>query len=514
LRIDLRVGDHNVDNSNFSSQSSVLSAAMPGSRPLPIDDDYDAIRRQLWLETDRIYKQALDTLAKKKAYLQNTVRSEVLPDFTPGDKNITIAPETPFSAPRTKWAKAIDDISKVFLKQEKIQKSRVSMGVRNTTSYYINSEGTSVVEPSLTTRLTLIASAQAADGMPLRNFLVYTSKHPDELPTPQTILGDARKMLEDLLALSTAPVAEEYSGPVLFVDEAAAELVAQGLAPNLAGRKMPLSDNPQVAAMSGRMENPYLSKVNTRVMAGFISVKAVPTTKALAGKPLLGAYTTDEEGTTAQDVTLVEKGLLKSLLTSRAPIKGFDKSNGHSRGGAAVPSVIQLTSEKKLPMSELKAALIEKVKEEGLPYGYMVRSIFPPSEATDLDEIDIRSLAMSQMQPNPSMFNLSKPAMCFKVYPDGREELVRGASFGGISINSFRDLTATSDTDFVYNFQTTAGGMPGISGLMGLLLGASGMSGVEYPATVITPALLLPGVDVKKPTGEYKKPPIVSYPGK
>jgi len=50
--------------------------------------------------------------------------------------------------------------------------------------------------------------------------------------------------------------------------------------------------------------------------------------------------------------------------------------------------------------------------------------------------------------------------------------------------------------------------------LMGLLLGASGMSGVEYPATVITPALLLPGVDVKKPTGEYKKPPIVSYPGK
>ena len=138
----------------------------------------------------------------------------------------------------------------------------------------------------------------------------------------------------------------------------------------------------------------------------------------------------------------------------------------------------------------------------------------PPSEASDPDELDFRSLAMSQIQPNPSMFNLTKPAMIYKVLPDGREELVRGAVFGGISINGFKELTATSDEDFVYNFQTSAGGLSAATGLVSLLFGITGMPDMNYPATVITPAFLMPGIDVKKPTGEYKKPPIVSCPGK
>jgi len=512
LRTDLRVGDYNLDNSNFTSLGSSMNP-LGAFRPLPIDDDYEAIRRQLWLDTDRVYKQALETLAKKKAYLQNTVRTEVLPDYTREEKLSVSAPEPAFVSSRAKWASAIENISKVFLKQEKIQKSRVALDVRKITAYYVNSEGTVGIEPSLTTRLTITASTQAGDGMPLRDFLVYTARHPDELPAQDVIIRDTQKLIEGLVSLRAAPIAEEYSGPVLFTGEAAAELVVQALAPNLLARKLPLSDNPQAAAMMGRMENPYLSKLNAKVLANFVSVRAIPTTRSLAGRPLLGSYTIDEEGVRAQDVLLIEKGMLRNLLASRSPVKGFEKSNGHSRGGVVAPSVIKVESDKRLPMAELKKMLIDKVKEEGLTYGYLVKSIIPASEAADPDELDLRGLMMSQMQQNPSVVNLTKPALILKIFTDGREEPVRGATFGSISLNSLKELVASSEDDFVYEFPTAAGGVAGASSLMMLLMGSSGMPSIDYPATVITPAFIMPGIDIKKPTGDYRKLPIVDYPG-
>ncbi len=513
LRTDLRVGDYTLDNSNFMSFSGAMNP-LAGVRPLAVDDNYDAIRRQLWLETDRIYKQALDTLAKKKAYLQNTVRTEVLPDFTKGEKLNFTAPEPAFVSSRARWASAIESISRVFLKQEKIQKSRVALEVRKITAYYVNSEGTVSVEPSLTTRLTITAASQADDGMPLRDFLVYTAANPDELPAQDAIVRDAQKMIEGLVNLRTAPLAEEYSGPVLFAGEAAAEVIVQALVPNLLARKLPLTDNPQAASVLARQENPYLSKVNAKVLANLVSVRATPTARSLAGKPLLGSYTIDEEGVRAEDVLLIEKGMLRNLLVSRARVKGFEKSNGHYRGGSLAPGVIKVESDKRLPMAELKKMLIDKVKEEGLPYGYVVKSILPASEAADPDELDVRSLVMSQMQSNPSAIELTKPATVLRVFPDGREELVRGATFGSISLSNLKELSASSDDDFVYDFQTAPGGMPGASSLLTLLLGSTGMPAMDYPATVITPAFIMQGIDIKKPTGDYRKPPVVDYPGR
>jgi hypothetical protein len=153
--------------------------------------------------------------------------------------------------------------------------------------------------------------------------------------------------------------------------------------------------------------------------------------------------------------------------------------------------------------------LIDKVKQEGLPYGYMVKSMLPAAEAVEPDELDVRSLVMSQMQSNPSAINLTKPAMILRIFPDGREEPVRGASFGSISLNSLRELSASSEGDFIYDFRTAPGGMPGAAGLLTLLLGSAGMPAMDYPATVITPAFILQGIDIKKPTRDYRKPPIV-----
>ena len=103
LKVDLRVGSYAQDNSNFlslSNTASLLNTITSSSVRLPLDDDYDVLRRQIWQATDRIYKSALETLSKKKATLQNTVQTEALPDFVKGTAISSMAKENSFVVQR------------------------------------------------------------------------------------------------------------------------------------------------------------------------------------------------------------------------------------------------------------------------------------------------------------------------------------------------------------------------------------------------------------------------------
>lgn len=516
LKTDLRVGNYTLDNSNFAGLSASTSLLASTNAMLAVDDNYDVLRRQIWLATDKAYKSALATIAKKKASLQNTVRTEALPDFTKGGANSRIISEIPPAVERDRWTQLVDELSKLFLNQEHIQRSKVDLRVQIVNSYYINSEGAKSVEPAASTLLVVAAYTQADDGMPLGDYLTYTALHPKELPDRMRLNGDIKAMIDNLSASRAAPIAEDYSGPVLFAGQAAGELFAQGLSRFLLGRKMPFSDNPQMNNMIGRMmENPFLGEVDRRVASRFLSMNASPGLRNYNGKSLLGSYEIDEEGVPAGDIPLIENGILKNLLTTRAPVAGFPQSNGHSRGGSPVPSVIRITSTDKYTAEELKQELLKVVKDENLPYGYIVKGLTPPAQAAEMEGSDVvaRALVQQPGPPEPTQFRLSRPYAAFRVYPDGREELVRGVEFRSLNIRALRDILATSDEEIVYDYPVSAANISSgsLSGILSLL-GSSGISGQEYYATVITPALLLEEVDMKTSTGNYQKLPIVAYP--
>ena len=260
------------------------------------------------------------------------------------------------------------------------------------------------------------------------------------------------------------------------------------------------------------MENPFMSKINMKVAANFLSLKAVPTMKDYNQKPLLGAYGMDDEGVQSRDISLIENGMLKNLLSSRAPVKGAEQSSGHVRGGGVTPSVIQITSSNKKSYAQLKQDLINAAKEEGLAFGYIVRGVTPASEALSDDADAVESiLQLQQGPPEPTQFRLTRPYSVFRIYPDGREEQVRGIEFGIISINALKNVLATSDDETVYAFP--ANSINSLAGLSGIIrLATSGISGQGNYATVITPSLLISGIDMKKATGNYPKLPIVGYP--
>src|SRR3954447_12010384 len=86
MSVEVRVGDYARDNTNFYAfqlgGSGVVRFTSSGGSNIPIDDNYDEIRRQLWVATDSAYKTALDVYAKKKAALEHRTRTDESPDFS------------------------------------------------------------------------------------------------------------------------------------------------------------------------------------------------------------------------------------------------------------------------------------------------------------------------------------------------------------------------------------------------------------------------------------------------
>jgi hypothetical protein len=97
---------------------------------------------------------------------------------------------------------------------------------------------------------------------------------------------------------------------------------------------------------------------------------------------------------------------------------------------------------------------------------------------------------------------VSPPVLLYRVYPDGREELVRGLRFRGISTRSLRDIQAASEELALFEYINNAAPLA--------LLGAGGYLA---PTSVISPALLFEELELELPQDQLPKRPAVSPPG-
>ena len=89
--IEVRVGSYDFDNTGHI-YSGLYSGSRYDTEPLPLDDDYRALREGLWLATDYAYKAAVESIARKRAALTNAaVSSEKIPDFTKADRFESLA---------------------------------------------------------------------------------------------------------------------------------------------------------------------------------------------------------------------------------------------------------------------------------------------------------------------------------------------------------------------------------------------------------------------------------------
>jgi predicted Zn-dependent protease len=355
IQAEVRVGSREFDDAHF------VGGRGQGYRPvtgvLSVEDEYDALRAEIWALTDRAYKAALERLARKTVYRESNNITDVLGDLSedPAPSSRETAATDPIV--RETWERGVRDISAVFRRFPAIQSSSVDLIWRAQHVYFVDSEGRSYVKPGHWFELRLKAAAQADDGMVEADDRQMVWGTLGRVPAADELKAEAERLARDLTALVDAPKIDTYLGPVLLEGQAAGEFFGQLLASGLA--------NPREVWVEQKWSEKYFKpgaltqRLGLRVISPIFDVVDDPTRTEFRGRPLLGHYKIDEQGIPARRVQLVERGILRDLLMSRSPTEERKRSNGHGRGGFSAPATAAICN---LFVSASTTMSLEKVK--------------------------------------------------------------------------------------------------------------------------------------------------------
>jgi len=467
LMVQVRVGDYQRDNSNFMTDPP-RGNGLTETVLLPLDDDYQELRRQIWLATDVAYKSALEMLSRKRAALENRKARENLPDFSKEPPATALAPFSPIKMDLAKAEGLVKNLSALFRQAPEIYTSSSSVAVNDTRSWYLNSEGSAVTGETSGATLTAQARTQAVDGTELPDWVMASARSMEALPTESELAAQIRTMADRLTRARQAPVVDRYNGPMLFDGAAGAELISQVFAPKLLALRVPASDNPQIEEYGAQSVGKLQDRLGARVLPNFLSVVNDPTQASYQGTPLVGSYAVDDEGVQSRPTTLVDKGYLKTLLNARDPVSGIAQSTGSFRSFGAQPGNLIVTSTEGVSEQELKDDLLNMVKERNKEFGVIVRGV---------------------------------GREVYKVFPDGHEELMRLGRFDGLDDGAFKDLAAASRNLTVYSIPYAAYGGRIFPGQTGAPL-----------VSFVVPSLLFEDITLKPATGDLPRLPLSKHP--
>ncbi len=474
LDVEIRVGSPMLDNRHSLSdeQQNQLNAPRLRRGIIPFGDDEQAIRNHLWLETDRRYREA--KLALGVAQIDNSVtaKEERPPDFVRAPAEEYIDPIASLDFDKEVWIERLRKCSQQAARGV-ATRANCRVDFELTTVYYVNSEGTVIQRSWPNARLTVSVGVKADDGMPLSRLEQRFARTPAELPSDEEIVPIINTVTGDLDALHASPVVDPYVGPAILEGRAAAVFFHEVFGHRIEGHR-------QKERTSGQT---FASKVGERIMPPWLTVYDDPTIRTLNDISLNGFYRFDDEGVRAQRANLVESGVLTGFVMGRDPIAGFAESNGHGRKEPGrVPVSRQgnlvVESARSLPQADMRAALLAEVKRQGKPFGMIFT--------------DISGGFTNTTRFLPQAFKVN-PVMAYRLYPDGRTELVRGVDIVGTPLTALGSILASSREVETFN----------------------GMCGAEsgwVPVSASAPSLLLESLEIERGFKNVDRPPVLSPP--
>jgi TldD protein len=490
--IEVRVGSYDFDNTGHI-YSGIYTGSRYDTEPMPLDDNYRALRESLWLATDHTYKAAVESIARKRAALTNAAApAEKLADFFAAQPVQSLSKVPPTKFDEAAWKARIIRHSAIF---------GVEFHFNQDACYYLNTEGTALRYRDDAAWIFARAEGQAPDGMVLRDALATPALTLAQVPSEAELQDSLKGIARNIQTLLQAPVGESFVGPALFEPAAAAQLLAQLLGDNLRIPRKPISDPNRPLNLVG---SEFEGRNGSRVLPEWIDIVDDPTQTSFQGKPLAGYYPFDFEGVKPQAVPLIQKGVLKNFLTTRQPVKNAPASNGHARfpsgfgtRAAAIGNLFVKPAES-TPLADLKARLIQMCKDRDKPYGLLIRKLDFPFLGSNAE---IQTLQTASANSGGSVRPVSPPILMYRVYPDGREELVRGMRFRGLSTRSLRDILAASTETAVFDYMNN-----------GAPLARSGVGGYVALSSVISPGLLFDELEVDQLQNPLQKPALVPPP--
>src|SRR4051812_41550339 len=204
LDIDVRVGNYDLDNTHQIRGQRGANTGPAFSYPvlMPIDNDVNALRSVIWLETDRKYKAAVERFIQVKANRTIKVDEEdTSADMSRQTAETAKLSQATIDVNMPNWEKKLKTFSAMFNKYPEIYDGTVSLSSNADTDYLVNSEGTSIQHGRDSWRLGIYARTKADDGMELYRYEAFVSHTSDRLPSDDKIRQTIETMIADLKAL-------------------------------------------------------------------------------------------------------------------------------------------------------------------------------------------------------------------------------------------------------------------------------------------------------------------------
>ncbi|MDQ6707627.1 MAG: metallopeptidase TldD-related protein [Acidobacteriota bacterium] len=472
LDVSVRVGSPKLDNYHRvrGERTQFTSGAQ-----IAIDDNPNAIKQRVWLETDRTYRAAAERLIKIATNQQVKVADrDASNDFSQESPSRLIEPVKEVKFPVDQWAGRIRRLSLAFAKYPAVLTSGVYVLMQEDTRYFVNTDGSRLQHGRGYARLVISAQAKAADGMDLSDGETFEALDTGALPKDDVLLAAIDRVAANIKGLLAAPVAEPFVGPAIFAGRASGVFFHEIFGHRIEGHR-------QKDEAEGQT---FTHSVGEKVLPDFLSVVMDPTRRQAAGRDLNGWYTFDDEGVPGQAVRVVDKGILRSFLMSRSPIEGFNQSNGHGRRQPGLEVVsrqsnLLVESSRAVSDARLRELLIEEVRKQGKPYGLYFQDITGGYTTTGRSGLQAFKVI---------------PVIVYRVYADGRpDELIRGADIVGTPLASFGKILETSTRFEVFN-------------------GYCGAESGNVPVSAVAPAILISEIEIEKKDKSQDRPPLLPSP--
>lgn len=471
--ITVRVGSPKLDNTRElkgeRNNRGVISYLAPLENTNPL-----ALKNVLWRGT----QDAAERAQKEFNSVHNNAAT--LAENTDKSDDFVIPSQSLFCQQQPKLVLDLEPIKARLIKMSAlvanydfISYSSAEFSAQQQHKYFVDSVGSRIKTGTTLIRYMFAVTGRNKDGMELRRSVIYDGFSMEDMPAEAVMLADAEKAIAELKALKEADVVDPYTGPAILLNKAAGVFFHEVLGHRVEG-------NRQKSESFGQT---FTKKLGQPIVADFLSIVDDPTISHYNGVPLRGYYEYDDEGVKSQRVAVVERGLLKNFLMSGSPINGFPKSNGHGRKEQGKLAFSRMGNLFVIPTEtvsypELEQKLLEEIKRQNKPYGFIVEDISGGFTMTE-------TFAPQSYKVNP--------LLVWRVYPDGRKEIVRGVDLVGTPLTSFSKIIAAADDFEVFN-------------------GSCGAESGWVPVSSVSPSILLSELEIEKVRKSDYKPPVLPPP--
>ncbi len=425
---DLRVGSYRYDNVQSGGLIPRSSETEEGEdlSLMPQEVHEDAYRHSLWRLTEARYREAAEEYYNKKSReLHYVDLNRDLPAMLKR-KPIHHWNYSPMiQIDMDHWANILRKAGDVTRNHSDIKNSFFDFFIHYRQTLMVNSEGSVILQQSQIFELRGYFWLLTANGEGISQEISFITGSHLDLPGEQEFLRKVKEKIQLLQKMEKAPIINAFSGPVLLDPKPAGLFFHEVVGHRLEGsRLLSLEEGSTFRDLKGK-----------RLTPDFIDIIDDPTLDSFGKQATLGFFDYDDEGSKSKSTLLVEKGILKRFLSTASPLPSQRELNGHARNQLSERPISRMgnlivKNRKPVSRDKLKEMFLQEIRKSGKPFG--IHIIETLGGETETSSYDFQAFKGEILHAT-------------RVFPDGREELVRGVDFVGTPLSALDSVVVMGD---------------------------------------------------------------------